>query len=255
MHNRQALFIENKPFLCYIGRKMKNNILLIGKDFLENEAFVAYCKGKEIPFVCTTKAQAKSEGKETAFEGTKSIVPWNRASNLSSMNLIIRSETLLDSIDRVLLYFDYDHFTEEYSQLGKNHFQIIADELIASYQYITENILERFKEKKQGGFVFLLKEAVPLFRSSKNSIEINNPALYAAQEAFVAFAEMIAYRYSQKLENSVVLARTSLKNDEKIASLLFSLLESDKLEKKLQKDATRWLLLQDQNEGAIHFFK
>jgi thiamine kinase-like enzyme len=79
--------------------------------------------------------------------------------------------------------------------------------------------------------------------------------LYAAQEAFVAFAEMTAYRYSQKLENSVVLAKTSLKNDEKIASLLFSLLESDKLEKKLQKDATRWLLLQDQNEGAIPFFK
>ncbi|HBG36632.1 MAG TPA: hypothetical protein DDW88_06155, partial [Treponema sp.] len=63
------------------------------------------------------------------------------------------------------------------------------------------------------------------------------------------------YRYSQKLENSVVLTRTTLKDDEKIAPLLFSLLESDKLEKKLQKDATRWLLLQDQNEGAIRFLK
>lgn len=175
MHNRQALFIENKAFLCYIGRKMKNNILLIGKDFLENEAFIAYCKGKEIPFVCTTKAQAKSEGKETVFEGTKSIVPWNRASNLSSMNLIIRAETLLDSIDRVLLYFDYDHFTEEYSQLEKNHFQIIANELIASYQYITENILERFKEKNRVALFFYLKKRFRCFALQKALLKSTIP--------------------------------------------------------------------------------
>lgn len=234
---------------------MKKNMLLIGKDFLEDEGFALYCKEQNCSFVYTTKALDLAEKDENTFEGTKICVPWNGASSLSSKNFLIRSESALGNIDRAVLYFDTVYFSSYYAHVEKNRIQTIADELIMGFQKMTDILLERFKEKKQGGFVFLLKEATPPFKAMKGQEEMFCPYLYAAQEAFVAFSEMIAYQYAHKLSNSIVLARTKLKDDAEIAALLCNRLNSEKFVKKLPKDALRWVLLQNQSEGVLRFLK
>lgn len=232
------------------------NILLIGKDFLEEEGFVSQCKALQIAHVCTTKMLKTSKEKEEGlFEGTKMIIPWNRSTNLSAQNLIIRAESALGTIDKAILYFDTAYFYTHYAQVEKNRAQIINDELITAYQNITKILLERFKVKKEGGLIFLLKEMDSNIRDSKMLPELSCPFIYTAQEAFIAFAEMITHQYSQNLSHPFVLARTKLVNDTDIARQLFKTLNNEKLEKALQKDMLRWIQIQNQSEGALRFYK
>ncbi len=146
-----------------------------------------------------------------------STVEWNRGSPISARTLVLNSESIFESLDEVVLYFDEELYASKANQVDMQECSRGASEMVLSYQYLTLEVLRRFKEKKTkdnpGTIIYLLKEGpsaadavrAPSLRNGAYSIA--SPVVAAAATSFMAFAENIAAIYGDMPYLNVLMVR------------------------------------------------
>lgn len=144
-------------------------------------------------------------------------VEWNKGSPISCRTLILNAESTFKRIDEAVLFFDESDFSSRGNQLGIEECSLGADEMILSYQFLTLEILARFKSRYQEGnpstLIFLLKEgpsasdAVIMPALHNGAYAIASPVVAAAAAAFASFAENIVALYGDQPFVNIVLVR------------------------------------------------
>lgn len=144
-------------------------------------------------------------------------VPWNRGSPISARTLILNAESVFERIDDVVLYFDEELYASRANQVDIEECSQGCSDMILAYQYLTLEVLKRFKARKTdrdpGSLVFLLKEGpsaadavrAPSLRNGAYSIA--SPVVAAAATAFMAFAENIVALYGDMQNINVLMVR------------------------------------------------
>ena len=106
------------------------NTLFIGKDLPDGleiaEAFSN--SGRKVFAIC------KSEKDATNFEAEKIVAStWNRASAVSTLSLLIKSETTLGNLDEVVFYFDANYFASRFELDKTEEIANSVDYMISGY--------------------------------------------------------------------------------------------------------------------------
>ena len=123
-------------------------------------------------------------------------ISWRRNSAISCRSLALKCENE-GGLDEAVLVFDEFYFATKYRDL--NNAQIL-EELIGSYQYLTQELISRFKRRteKSAKIIFIYKSNYSLCDGINSSsvrssgVELSNPMIAAAGGAFKSFAENIA---------------------------------------------------------------
>lgn len=146
-----------------------------------------------------------------------STVQWNRGSPISARTLILNAESVFETLDEVVLYFDEELYASRANQVDIQECSKGSSDMILSYQYLTLEALNRFKARKTadnpGTLIYLLKEGpsaadavrAPSLRNGAYSIA--SPVVAAAATAFMAFAENIAAIYGDLPYLNVLMVR------------------------------------------------
>lgn len=161
-----------------------------------------------------------SENNSGSLSSSKSggvtAVVWNRSSALSCRSLALRCENE-GGLDEAVLVFDEFYFATKYRE--RNNAQIL-EELIASYQYLTQELISRFnRQNKKRKLVFLHKSNYTLCDGVNSSsvrglgIELSNPLIAAASGAFRAYAENVAATLCDGGNITPVLVSCDSQND------------------------------------------
>jgi len=146
-----------------------------------------------------------------------STVQWNRGSPISARTLILNAESIFETLDEVVLYFDEEMYASKANQVDIQECSRGSSEMVLSYQYLTLEALNRFKSRKSeenpGTLIYLLKEGpsaadavrAPSLRNGAYSIA--SPVVAAAATSFMAFAENIAAIYGDLPYLNVLMVR------------------------------------------------
>ncbi|MCR5612197.1 hypothetical protein [Treponema sp.] len=241
---------------------MEKTILIAGKDLPDGLDFAdgALMSGRNV----VVAAGDESNVKQTAEGG---IVPalWNKMSPVSARSLVLECENTFRQIDEAVLVFDEAFYAQKFDGMNQENCSAGCDEMITGYQYLTQEIVDRFEKRFSYGYsdaqefkpaklVFILK-----FSPSEADILKNNslrntvpcaagPFVAAAAGAFAAFAENIASMFAGRDYMTVVLVKGDVsmelcKNDRTFASWLCSYMdEVDSLKHKLNaKQCATWV--------------
>lgn len=143
-------------------------------------------------------------------------VPWNRTSSLSTRSLILSCVNAAGRIDDAVLVFDEFLFSTKYKNLAEIAPDLVCDDLILSYQYLTTELINRFiNMHKVNGVTGVRNKLVFMYRANPSVADAvvspgartETPSLSpylvaAAGAAFKAFAENVA---ASLVDNQIVL--------------------------------------------------
>ena len=138
------------------------------------------------------EAEPKQEGSANVIQ-----VAWNRGSPLSCRSLALKCENE-GGVDEAALFFDEFYFATRFRTVTNN--AQILEELIGSYQYLTQELLSRFQRHTERNFKiafvhksnFSLSDGINSASLRASGVELSNPLIASASGAFKAFAENIA---------------------------------------------------------------
>lgn len=180
---------------------MDKTILIAGKDFPAGKdlASAAVLHGRT---AVITAEQSSAE--KLTQDGSVQVV-WNKGSALSSRSLVISALNQNGHLDEVVFVFDEEFFAPKYGSLGPAETNRACDELILSYEYLADEVLHRFSERKANGLEKSPGKIVFVYKPNKSQADVvKNPNLQAetktvskilvavASSAFKAFAENFA---------------------------------------------------------------
>ena len=188
-------------------------------------------------------------------------VAWRKSSPLSCRSLALKCENE-GGVDEAVLVFDEFYFTTQYRNLNTAQ---ILEELIASYQYLTNELLSRFKRQTSRTFkiVFLYKPNFSLCDGVNSSsirssgIELSNPLIAASGGAFKNFAENTAATLIDgNITPLLVLCEPNndlSKRDSSLSVWLCEYMDSiDSLKKPLSpKQKVAWIKAGSKNPGGF----
>lgn len=162
-------------------------------------------------------------------------VAWNKASPISARTMLLQAVAAGSEIDRAVLVFDTDAFDSLYDKLSVENISRGMDDMISGYQYMTEELMNRYymKADQAGTWLFFVL-CVP---SEKTGI-----LTAAAEAAFEAFAERTAETCAcSSLKVTLVRCEKAAKNE--TAEWLTSYWELPGAEKAASqtKTATHWI--------------
>lgn len=255
---------------------MSKTVLIAGKNSGEvdrfSDGFVFYSRQivetealsfSEEKTVRKTIAEKKAE--LAAYEEEKTVqsksglctFEWNKASSVSTRNLVLQAENFFEKVDEAVLYFDEEYYASLAGKIDAAEIAKTCDELILGFQYLTLELLSRFEKKYEGKaftLVFLLKEGpnlLDVLRSpaiKNGTVAVASPLVAAAAAAFTSFAENIASLYGDEAYVNILLVRgdssmEEAKKDETLSKWLAPFLDSlDELKTKLTaKKSSVWI--------------
>ena len=179
---------------------MGKQILFAGKElpFGSDMASGASFQGRRVLATSSLIPEDELEeaGQQSLKNGAIVGVAWNRSSPLSCRSLALKCENE-GGMDEIVLIFDEFYFATQYRDLNTAR---VLEELIGSYQYLTNELLTRLKRQANRKFklVFLYKpnysqcDGVNSSQIRTSGIELSTPLLAAAGGAFKNFAENTA---------------------------------------------------------------
>lgn len=166
-----------------------------GKDFASGASF----KGRRVISTSLNVGEEEPSDEESGPEKAGVLIQaaWKRSSALSSRSLAIKCENE-GGVDEAVLIFDEFYFATRYRAVTNN--SQILEELVESYQYLTQELLSRFQRATERIYklTFLHKSNFSLWDGVNSSsvrssgIELTNPLIAAAGGAFKSYAENIA---------------------------------------------------------------
>lgn len=241
---------------------MEKTILIAGKDIPDIMDFSdgALMTGRNVVTTSSTAVHSKQ-----AADGGAVTASWNKTSPVSARTLVLECENYFRRLDEAVFVFDEAYFAEKFDGMSHENCSRGTDEMILSYQYLAQEVLNRFEKRfsinhasdealKPAKIVFLLKTSPSEFDIFKNNSLRNSvpfaagPFVSAAASTFEGFAENIAAMFSGRDYINVVLAKADVstelgKNDKALASWLCGYLdEVDNLKTKLTaKQSTVWV--------------
>lgn len=184
---------------------MGKMILFAGKELPAGNDIASGASFQGRKVIATSSVLA--DGEEHANTSGVIAVSWNRGSALSCRSLALKCENE-GGLDEAVLIFDEFYFATKYRDSNINA-QII-EELIASYQYLAQELVSRFARfpEKIGKIAFIHKSNYGLADGINSSslrssgVELSNPIVASASGAFKAFAENMAAELAEG--NSVI---------------------------------------------------
>ncbi|MCR4821643.1 MAG: hypothetical protein K5873_02085 [Treponema sp.] len=238
-------------------------ILFAGKELPSGNDMVSGASFHGCRVIATSLNISEEEEQESS-EKASSVTPvaWNRSSPLSARSLALKCENA-GGVDEVILVFDEFYYATKYRDL--NNAQVM-EELIGSYQYLTQELLARFArnpgKKTKIAFVhksnFTLSEGVNSSSLRSSGVELSNPLIAAASAAFRAFAENTAAALvdSQSVTPLLVSCEPSndlSKRDSSLSVWLCEYMDSiDGLKKPLSpKQKVSWIKAGAKNPGGF----
>lgn len=255
-------------------------MLIIGKEFPEGSDFAGGVKSVGRKIAITTKTEIKSSAEDNVLP-----VMWNKTSPISARAVLLTSETSLEGLDEVVLYFDETSFASAFEASTMEDCERSIDEMILGYQYMAFETLKRFEKKytfnsnttgdsseseepKPSKLVFVIRNnssEYDLVHNSavRNTVSTLSCALVAAASAaFTAFAENIAATFGSKEYVNIVLVKAdgaaeNYKKDSVLSSWLCSYLDDmDKLKKKpTVKQSSVWVKAGSKSSGLLSFLR
>lgn len=141
-------------------------------------------------------ALAKDDCEEDAASPDFYSLKWNRASPISARSLLIKAQTVLGSVDNILMTFDAKKADEDFSDFSIDEATKACDALILSYQYLTLEAVSRASSHgKKVRLIFNLRAWPSLFEVSRapqyKKAPVTPVSIFTsvAQKAFESFAE------------------------------------------------------------------
>jgi NAD(P)-dependent dehydrogenase (short-subunit alcohol dehydrogenase family) len=204
---------------------MEKTFLIAGKNFPAGGSFA---EGMSRTGYNVAITGTPDSGHSSLSSKGITVLPWNNGSSVSARSLILETENVFGSIDAVILYFDASFFTVQFSSYTPEDVSRALDIMIAGYQYLAMEVLNRFEQKKNGGRLIFLLKTYPTMAEVLHSSALKNsttgpsgPILAASQAAFGAYAENTAALAGDRDSSSVILFSCTAQNDiaEKDASL------------------------------------
>lgn len=240
---------------------MEKTLLIAGKDLPEGFDFADAASGTGRNVMATSAT--KTAGKASAQASISSVV-WTRTSPISARSVVLQCESAFRKVDEAVLYFDEAFFASRFTENDLESCSRTIDQLITGYQYMTLEILNRFKNRftvnptfeevqLPGKLVFLYKSSyneTDLVKNAnlRNTVSSSNPFVAAAAAAFQSFAENISAVYGGREYVSIILAKADVSNeigkkDSALSSWLCGYMdEIDKLKNKLTaKQSISWV--------------
>lgn len=156
---------------------MSNTVFLAGSTAEDMTCFAEAAKqaGNEVFTADTEKEQAGA-------------VAWNKASPISARTVLLQAVAANGEIDRAVLLFDADAFDSRYEKLTVENISRGIDDMISGFQYMTEELLNRYAKDGQDGCWLTFVDCA--------STEKTGILTAAAEAAFQAFAEKTAESYA-----------------------------------------------------------
>ena len=242
-------------------------ILFAGKELPAGNDMASGASFQGRKVVATAMASEKESEDEQASASSSIIqVNWNRTSSISARSMALKCENA-GGLDEVVMVFDEFYFATKY-RTNSNNAQVM-EELIESYQYLSQELLTRFERnpQKKVKIAFLHKSNYSLndgvvsgsIRSS--GLELSNPLISAASAAFKAYAENFAAVISENPHIMPLLVSCEPTNelsrkDSSLAVWICEYMDSiDNLKKPLSpKQKVSWVKAGAKNPGGFGLF-
>ncbi len=257
---------------------MEKNLLIAGKEL---PAGTDFASGASFQGRKTMITKETAEDLEITPPNDVKCLSWNRSSALSARTMVLSSLNEFGNIDEAVLFFDETWLASKYGEtLNPSESIKVLEELIASYQYLTMELISRItkkniyaadnsaaeKSKKTVKLIFLYKsnpsECDGITSSSARAASnLSSPLVAAAANAFKAYAENIAASLVNNTEITPVLVSCEPSNDlaTKDSALAVWLCEYidqiDQLKKGLSpKQKVAWVKAGAKSPGGFSFF-
>ena len=246
MHSLNSM--ESVQFVLY--NELMSNILLIGKDLPDGIDFAkALLQDENTLFAAESDSSTASEDfDEKIFTGS-----WNKSSAISAHSFLIKAETKLQGLKKVILYFDADYFSNHFGDGKSNDIAEAIDTMITPFLYITDELLKRADQKKDRLTVaFLLKN---------QDEEKTSGIVSIAQAAFCQLAQNFCKNINSREYLRIFLAKNmaasdNISSEAQLAGwLLKGMEETSELAKQTEKQAASWIKAGAKTGKAFPFFK
>lgn len=248
---------------------MDKTILVAGKDIPAGSDFAAaLCVKGRTTIVTATP----SEKNEPIAENGYTAVPWNRASALSARALLLSCLNISQHLDEAVLLFDEPYLAAEYNHTDLAENARVIDELVLGYQYLAQEVIARFEQKKTRGEESASGKIVFMHKTNPSHAEatgnpalragtISSPLVSAAAAAFKAFAENTAALHAENTAIYPVLVTCDPSievshKDSTLSAWLCDYLDSvDELKKRpASKQLVSWVKAGTKKAGGFGLF-
>ena len=199
---------------------MGKMILFAGKELPAGNDMASGASFQGRKVIATSLNVSEEEENSSPSEKSGGILPvaWNRSSALSCRSLALKCENE-GGLDEAVLVFDEFYFATKYRDVSNN--AQILEELIESYQYLAQELISRFarQTERPRKIVFLYKSNFSLCDGVNSSsvrssgIELSNPLVACAAEAFKGYAENMAAFLSENKSITPILVSCEPTND------------------------------------------
>lgn len=245
---------------------MGKMILFAGKEFPAGNdmASGASFQGRKVIATSLAVSEDSADGEgEVQKSGGVIQVNWNRSSALSCRSLALKCENE-GGLDEAVLVFDEFYLATKYREVNNN--AQILEELVSSYQYLTQELISRFNRQssKCHKIIFLYKSNFSLADGVNSSsvrasgIELSGPLIAAASGAFKSYAENVAANLVDNSNITPILvscdpANDLSKRDSSLSVWLCEYMDSiDALKKPLSpKQKVAWVKAGAKNPGGF----
>ncbi len=181
---------------------MPKTVLIAGKEIPDGSDFASGASLKGRTALITVSQSNKNY---TTVNGVRAV-SWNRTSVLSAKSVVLNCLNVGGTIDEAVLIFDEEWYASKYVNAdGVSDSIKLAEDLIVSYQYLTDELINRFQKKvykdsdrKTSKIVFIYKpnntvsDAVLNASLKLTGAILSSPFVASAGAAFKAFAENTA---------------------------------------------------------------
>ncbi|MBQ0166675.1 MAG: hypothetical protein KBT02_06195 [Treponema sp.] len=160
---------------------------------------------------------------------------WNKASPISARTALLQAVASFGEVDRAVLYFDAAAFDGVYDKFTVENISRGLDDMIAGFQYMTEEFVNRYAQKadQPGSWLTFI---------DCSSTSETGVLTTAAEAAFKAFAEKAAEKFAGS-NLKITLVRCDDATITETADWLISYWELPSAEKAASqtKTATHWV--------------
>lgn len=244
---------------------MEKNILIAGKDLPSSADFAESFAVANYGVVVA----GKIEDNNSISPSGVIVAPWNKTSAVSARSLMIHAETVLGSLENVVLYFDAPQFSAQFNSFTIDECPKAMDIMISGFQYLAIEALTRMEQHRHNGKIIFILKTHPTMSDTIHSATLRNstsapanPFVAAAEAAFATFAENIIAYTTDKQNISVLLVTGDTQNetmqkDNNLATWLASYLDAyDSLKTKPSaKNSLTWIKAGAKNPGSFSLFK
>ena len=177
---------------------MEKTLLIAGKDFTDGTDFASNISQHGRTTLVTTSTKEAQNG------ANYRPVYWNRTSAISARTVILSCVNATGHLDEVVFIFDEAQYAAQFIKTASYEIESTLDEMILGYQYLTQELIARFSQRKDIGkearfakLVYLYKQNITMVDTATGAARagtntVSSPFVAAAGAAFKAFAENTA---------------------------------------------------------------